>query len=249
MNAEYRLIVAALAAALGLGALAAAHADEPPRGATGTRQSTYLCTAPDPTAGGGLHGRLVAPAKPVVKILAQATDEWKRVYAGALLGDGREFRFTGLPVGQYDLLVLYGDEVIEGLTLSRQDSTLTGKDRDAIAAALMKSNPFFNEKRIHRCEGVTGMAGKARCVLQEVRTRPVTLQSAEVRSDIQIRSFKLALLEDVAIGWSVIETREFARQEVAATDTWGLLAHRFSPKLGGIRVIDTVKELGDISLP
>jgi hypothetical protein len=47
----------------------------------------------------------------------------------------------------------------------------------------------------------------------------------------------------------VINTREFSRQEVAATDARGLLPHAFSPKLGGIRVIDTVRELGSLSLP
>lgn len=249
MNAERPISLIALAAVLCLGQAGIAPAEPAPSSPTGTRQSTYLYTAPDPAAGGGMHGRVVSPAKPIVRILAQATDEWKHVYAGTLIGDGREFKFSGLPVGQYDLLVLFADEFVEGLTLSRQESTLTATDRDAIAAALMKSTPFFNEKRVHRCEGGTGTAGKARCVLQEVRTRPVTLQSAEVRADIQIRSLKLALVEDVNIGWSVIETRELSRQEVAATDARGVLPHRFSPKLGGIRVIDTVKELGDISLP
>jgi hypothetical protein len=222
---------------------------EEARGPTGTKQSTHLYTAPDPTARGGLHGIIALPSKPILMIFAQATDEWKHVYAGDVLADRREFRFTGLPVGKYDLLVLYADAFIEGLTLNRDEDTLTGKDRDAITAAIMKSTPFFNEKRIHRCEGVTGVAGKARCVLQEVRTRPITLQSAEVRSDIQVRSLKLALVEDVNIGWSVINTREFSRQEVAATDARGLLPHAFSPKLGGIRVIDTVRELGSLSLP
>jgi hypothetical protein len=231
-----------------LGAIWPARAQET-RAATGTRQSTYLYTAPTPGAGGGLHGRIESPAKPIVRILAQSADEWKRVYAGDVLGDRREFRFSGLPVGKYALLVLFADEFVEGLTLNPDENTLTTKDQEAIAAAIAKSTPFFNEKKIHRCEGVTGTAGKARCILQEVRTRPITLQSAEVRSDIQVRSIKLALVEDVNIGWSVINTREFSRQEVAATDARGLLPHHFSPKLGGIRVIDSVKELGSLSLP
>ena len=71
---------------------------------------------------------------------------------------------------------------------------------------------------------------------------------AEVRADIQVRSIKLALSEDVDIGWSVVNTREIVRQEVAATDTRGILPHHLSTNLGDIRVIDTIKELGELSL-
>jgi hypothetical protein len=75
------------------------------------------------------------------------------------------------------------------------------------------------------------------------------LQSGEERSDIQVRSIKLALVEDVGtIGWSLVNTREIVRQEVRASDVKGLLAHRYNPKLGGVRVIDTVKDLGTLAL-
>ena len=228
--------------------LALAGAPQAPRAPTGTRQSNYLYTSPDATAGGGIHGHIAIPNKPILKIFAQAPDEWKHVYLGEVMGDQREFRFTGLPVGKYDLFVLYRDGFYEGLTLTREDNTLTDADQASIKAAIMKSTPFFNEKAIHRCEGTTGHAGQARCVLQEVRTRPITLQSAEVRADIQVRSIKLALSEDVDIGWSVVNTREIVRQEVAATDTRGILPHHLSTNLGDIRVIDTIKELGELSL-
>ena len=159
-----------------------------------------------------------------------------------------EFRFTGLPVGKYDLVILYGDAFFEGLSLTQDENTLTDNDRASIADAIMKSAPFFNEKKIHRCEGTTGYAAKARCVLQEVRTRPVTLQSFELRSDIQVRSIKLVLPEDVNIGWSVVNTREIVRQEVGASEYKGMLPHHFNSNLGNIRVIDTIKELGNLSL-
>ena len=70
-----------------------------------------------------------------------------------------------------------------------------------------------------------------------------------MRADLQVRSFKLALLEDVGpAGWQVTRTREILRQEVAAGEPRGLLPCKFNPALSGIRVIDTVKDLGEIVL-
>jgi hypothetical protein len=244
-----RLLRLALLGATLAGFLPLAGNTAEPRGATGTKQSSFLYTAPDPAAEGGLHGRVIRPAKPLLNVFAQASDDWKRVYRGTLNAEKNEFRFSGLPVGLYDLVILYDDCFYEGLSLMRDENTLTDKDLESIKGAIMKSTPFFNEKKIHRCEGTTGYAGKARCLLQEVRTRPITLQSAEVRSDIQVRSLKLVLPEDVGMGWSVVNTREFVRQEVAATDVKGLLPHHFVAELGNIRVIEKIKELGDLSLP
>ena len=216
---------------------------------TGTEQSTKLYTPPDPASGGGIEGRIAAPDKAIAGIFAMPQDDYKRVYRGDTDGDGRAFHFAGLPPGKYDLVVLYTDGFYEGLTLSREADSLTAGDQKAIEAAIAKSTPFFDTKKIHRCEGVTGHAGYARCVLQEVRTRPVTLQSAEVRTDIQVRSLKLALPEDVgSMGWSLVNTREIVRQEVTSSEMKGLLPHHFRAKLGGIRVIDSVKALGTLSL-
>jgi hypothetical protein len=216
-----RLLRLALLGATLAGFLPLAGNTAEPRGATGTKQSSFLYTAPDPAAEGGLHGRVIRPAKPLLNVFAQASDDWKRVYRGTLNAEKNEFRFSGLPVGLYDLVILYDDCFYEGLSLMRDENTLTDKDLESIKGAIMKSTPFFNEKKIHRCEGTTGYAGTARCLLPE----------------------------DVGMGWSVVNTREFVRQEVAATDVKGLLPHHFVAELGNIRVIEKIKELGDLSLP
>lgn len=215
---------------------------------TGTKQSSQLYTPPDPSAQGGIRGSILIPNKPVVAIFAMPQDDYRKVYKGEIVGGKSSFAFTGLPVGKYDLIVIFPDSFYDGILLNRESNTLTSRDGEAINKSIMKSTPFFDTKKLHRCEGVTGHAGKARAVLQEVCTHPVTLQDASERSDIQIRSIKVALLEDVNLGWSVTETREIIRQEVGGNETKGVLPNYHVARLGNIRVIDSVKDLGALSL-
>lgn len=217
---------------------------------TGTVQSSQLYTQPDPAATGGLRGRFESAAKPAVAVMAMAVDNWRCVYRATLDDGGRAFSFSGLSVGRYDLVVVTGDAFYEGLTLVRTDDTLAPDDRKSIEAAILKSTPFFDTKCLHRSAGIGGEEGKARGILQEVRTRPVTLQSAEVRNDIQVRSLKLVLAESAGRpGWSLVNTREIIRQEVAEGQVKGLLAHHYVPHLGGLRVVEAVKDLGTLALP
>ncbi len=111
----------------------------------------------------------------------------------------------------------------EGLLLSRDENTLTESDVRVIRAKVNESN-FFNVKNQHRLEGQSGTFGRARVLEQEVRTLPVTLQSAEVLKHIQIRSIKLCLMESVGtsklgVHWEMKKTREITRQELGPPDT------------------------------
>lgn len=217
---------------------------------TGTQQSSRLYTPPDPAAPGGLRGALELPAgRTVQEVLAVSRSDPIRVYRATVDRSTASFVLEGLPVGYYDLVVWCSDAFYEGLVLWREPSTLTEQEREAVTAHLKDCVPFFDTKRVHRCEGRGGPAGQARCVLQEVRTRPVTLQDASVRSDIQIRSLKLAWLEEVGGGrWQLGGTRELVRQEVGPGDARGVLPHYFSERLRGFRVVDAVREVGVMSL-
>jgi hypothetical protein len=216
---------------------------------TGTRQSTRLYTAPDPDAGGGIRARVMRPDKPLRQGFAVPSENPRRVYQGRVSSGGTHIVFEGLPVARYDLMLLYDDEFYEGFTLTRQPDTLSESDRESIAAAIMKSVPFFDTKQIHRCQGVTGRGGRAMCVLQELRTGRILTQAATVMAGYQIRSIKLAMLEEVGpVGWQLARTREIVRTEVGPNDRKGLLGHRHSEQLSGIRVTDSVRDLGELRL-
>ena len=216
---------------------------------TKTTTSTRLYTPADPAAQGGIQGTIAMPTKPILGIFAVAQQDQGLVYRGVVGKYGASFTFTNLPVGKYDLLVQYPDDFYEGLMLLRGDDTLTPRDHKQIEDIIMASIPFFIVKKIHRCLGVTGKEGKASAVLQEVRTRPVTLQDGSEHAEIQIRSIKLAMLEYVGEpGWALANTREMIRTEVAPSDVKGVLPHHFCPALNSIRVVDSVKELSDLTL-
>ncbi len=212
---------------------------------TATEQSSRLYTPVDPAAGGGLRLRLLTTAKPM-GVFALDQSDANRCYRGTAESSG--WRFTGLPVGKYDLVTVFSDRFYEGLLLTREADTLTPADQTSINAIIQASVPFFDTKLVHRTGGITGHEGKAAIVFQEVRTRPVTLQSAEVRNDIQIRSLKMGFLEEVNIGWQLINTREIMRIEVGGAMPKGLIRHVYVKALGNIRVTDSIKDLGEIRL-
>ena len=211
-------------------------------------QSTRLYTPPDPSAKGGIHGR-IKQNKPLLKVFAIVPDNPKLVYRGAVATNGTEFSFQGLPVAKYDLLLVNKSRFYEGFKLTSDADSLSAKDRGQIEAIIVNSVPFFNVKKIHRCDGTTGQSGAARCVLQEVRTLPVTDQEGMLHPEYQVRSIRLACLENVGTaGWQLVTTREIIRMQMWAADLQGVLPHAYLPALGQIRVMDEIKELGEIDL-
>jgi hypothetical protein len=231
-------------------ALGLTHAAEKKDGHTGTKQSSKLYTAPDASDSGGLRGRIAVPADPLVAAFAVPNSELARCYKATISKDGRSFEFNNLPTAKYDLLLVFPDMYYEGFTLNRSAGNLKTNEWKSILEILNKSEPFYEIKRIERMDGIAGEAGWAQSVFQELRARPVTLQSAEVRKDIQIRTIKLARFENVGPAWQLLVTRELCRQEVAGKERKGLLPHYYAPdKLGSLRVVDSVKDLGELQLP
>lgn len=222
-----------------------ARAAEAPKGHTGTEQSSRLYTAG--TGSGGILVKIGRVQKNLIAAFAIPEFETKFVYKGFVEG-GEKASFSSLPAAKYDLLLVFEDSFYEGFRLTPDENALTKKDIESITTVINKGTPFFNLKQLHRMEGTTGSDGKAMVVLQEMRTKPVTLQSAEVRSDIQIRSLKVAMMDQVGPGWSMTQTREIIRQEVAGNERKGPLPHHYNVALGGIRVTDSIKDIGVVDL-
>jgi hypothetical protein len=204
-----------------------------------------LYTAPDPASPGGLKGHIARPAQPVGSVVAVPRDEPGKAYDGTLGGDGREFRFEGLPMGKYDLLVIYEDAFFEGLQLSREPNTLTRDDLRKIDDTVNKSEPFFTQKTVHRVEGTSGRGGAAHALCAFLRDKSSMDGAGATRQEYR-RAIKLLFLQDVGVGWQIVQSRDLYPAYVKPANARPV--HHFAEALGGIRVTDHVKDMGDIDL-
>ena len=207
----------------------------------------HLYTKPDKSAGGGIKATIVQPAGRLVEAFAMPAAEPGSVYRARITrADRTGFTFTGLPVGKYDLLLVFDKVFYEGLTLSRRGSDLSEEDHKSIKRIIGKSEPYYPEKTIHRLEGKVGDAGKARCICTFFRKKAsIGFVDGKTYPDHR-RSLKLVLLEHVGPGWQVVKTREV--HTVMVKPGTGDLQHRYRKTLAGIRVLDKMKDLGEIKL-
>ena len=214
-------------------------------------ERTRLYTKLDPANAGGLKGHIVKPETAIEEILALPAENPEEVYEGVLSGPKRDrFEFKGLPVGKYDLVVIYPAAFYEGLQLTRDASTLTPDDLKKIDMSIQKSEPFFTRKIIHRVEGETGRASGARCICTYLRDKGSellmeTFEGKSSRGDFR-RTFKLVLLKDVGPGWQIVRARDL--YPVWVNPKSSLPEHHFSGALKQLRVADQMKDLGDLDV-
>jgi hypothetical protein len=207
-----------------------------------TEELSLEYAAPNPHCKGGVRFRLPAPAKPSA-VFALLQGDPNRCYPAGYFNDG--WVVKGLPAGTYDLMVVFDDRLCDGLTLAKGESALTKEDREAIQAILNKCEPYFETKVIQQAGG---RGGKATALLQQMRTRPLLLQSGETRRDIQIRSFKIVTLKETPDGWKLILSREIMRLEVGGEMPRGVLPRFYIKELGNIRVTNGIINLGELSI-
>lgn len=211
----------------------------------GPSTGKYLYTKPDSLAQGGISGSIGRPDRPIVEIFASPPSEPRKLYRGTVSGiDRRQFDFKGLPAAKYDLFILYDKTFYEGLTLSREDNTLTGDDKLDIKRTVEKSETFFEKKKILRLEGQTGKGSQARAMVKYLRFRRSVDYLGEGHDDPR-RSLKLVILKQVGPGWQIVRSREF---DVRFFKRGVSINPRHNAKLSRIRVIDSVKEVGELNL-
>ena len=230
---------------LAIVSISALFGNEPP-------ERTRLYTTPDPACSGGFKGRITQPAKSIEQILAIPSASQEKVYMGAITGSTRnEFQFTGLPPGKYDLAVIYDDAFFDGVTLSKEENTLTEEDLKKIEETLLKSEPFYPKKIINRVEGQTGRGSPAALICTFMREKKSDLMVAYkpgefFREDFK-RTYKLFTFKDVGVGWQVVRARDLYPAWVKPV----LVAppkYTFTKSLSGIRVADELKDLGDLDI-
>ena len=233
-----RIAAGVLLLGCGLVAPAGAQAPRPER--------TRLYTRPDTSLPGGIRGQVAAPSEPLEEVLALPYERPEHVYQAEILDpERRTFEFRGLPMDRYGLLLIYADRFFEGVRLSRQDSTLTNDDREAIASIIDRSEPFFTEKRLHRVAGETGRGGEARAICTFLRDREAESYMGESRTGFR-RTFKLIQLRQVGPGWQVVRARDLYP---VWSDVQGLRPrHHYHPRLADIRVTDRITDLGTLDL-
>jgi hypothetical protein len=203
-------------------------------------ERTRLYKKPDPASTGGLRGSIGSPVLPIEQILAVSAEDVDQVYEGVVEGPQRNmFQFSGLPVGKYDLVVVFAGEFYEGLHLNPQASTLSAQDLVKIDASIQKSEPFFPRKLLHRVEGMTGRGQEARAVCTYFRDK------GSDKPDFR-RTFKLVLLKDVGPGWQIARARDL--YPVWMDPKAALPVHKHSLVLHQLRVADQVKDLGSLLL-
>ena len=206
-------------------------------------ERTRLYTKPDPANTGGLKGRITKPELPIEQILAMPSDSPEELYSGEITGPKSDsFQFTGLPIGKYDLLVIYDSAVYEGFQLNRDASNLTPDDLAKIEATIQKSEPYFPKKFTHRVEGLTGRASGARCFCTYLRDK----DSIGVHNSDFRRTFKLVTLKNVGPGWQIVRARDL--YPVWANPKHALPSHHYTTTLNQVRVADQVKDLGALDL-
>jgi hypothetical protein len=212
-------------------------------------ENTFLYTKPDEAATGGITGRITSPSDPIELILATPAAEPEKVYKGELdPATPGAFSFKGLPAGRYDLIVFYKGSFYEGVTLSREGSTLNELDLEKINTTLQKSEPYFPEKFIHRLEGQTGRGNQARMVVTYSRAKGslltlTTYQGKFHREDHKC-TIKLVMLQDVGPGWQITKTRNY--NPVWVEPGTPLPKHHFSSVLSKIRVAEETKDIGNL---
>ena len=214
-------------------------------------ERTRLYAKLDPANAGGLKGSIAYPSLPIEQILAIPAENVEEVYEGTVSGSQRsEFQFKGLPVGKYDLVVIFASEFYEGLRLTREASTLTPEDLKKIDASIQKSEPFFTKKFIHRVEGETGRGNGARAIITYYRDKGSELlmeqfEGKSNRPDFR-RTFKLVVLKDVGPGWQIARARDL--YPVWMNPKAALPVHKFSAAISQLRVADQIKDLGALYL-
>jgi hypothetical protein len=199
-------------------------------------------TQPKPGAGGGITGKVDASLAYAIALERDRTSAYK----GTLSDENTRFHFANLPTGKYDLLLFSKDSgVFEGLQLGEAANLGEGVERKNLEERIEKADSFFNKYKLHRL-GLMEEGRKLLALIERVRDKE-TLTGGGEKLQGPVRRFELAQFDKAADTWSFLVNRHLYREEDAPGRN-DFLDSKFMPSLGNVRVIDSVKDLGSITL-
>jgi hypothetical protein len=208
----------------------------------GALGETSFYTLPKPDANGGVVGRV---EQGLTYALALERDRTS-CYKGVLSEGGKRFEFKGLPTGKYDLVLFLKDRrVVEGLFLGEGSESLVGKGRENFEERLQKADAFFNKYKLHRFGLVEG-GTRILAFVERVRDKLALTGGGEALKG-PVRRFEIAELDKASDTWTLLVNRHMYREEDAPGKN-DFLDSLHLPALGGIRVIQSPKDLGTVSL-
>lgn len=201
-----------------------------------------LYTAPDSSNTGGISGSI---SKGDIKYAMAIDHDRKRVYRNECKGSN--FSFTGIAVGKYDLVLVTTDgKVYEGLALGDPATTLSPTSLENLKKRITKADEFFNRSTPHRL-GVDG--DRAYAFVERLRDKDTLTQGGQLM-DVEIRRLEVIQFTQAIDDWQMVESRHLCREpEPGRGKHRPFLEPVNLPALGNIRVVNTVKELGRITIP
>lgn len=206
-------------------------------------QAGRIYTAPDPAATGGITGRA---SEELTHAIAIEHDR-VRVYRADLNDSGRAFRFEHLPIGKYDLVLFSKSGSIgEGLALGAPAS-LPAPSAHNLETRIATADGFFNHSVVHRT-GIDPTGDTLLAFVERYRANNVLKQNADALGQM-VRRFEVIELTRATDDWQMTNTRHIYREGEPIPDTPQFRKTVQLPSLGGVRIIQTVKDLGEIALP
>ena len=205
-------------------------------------QTDSLYTKPVAGAAGGITGRVNVDG--VTHVLALNRDHVQCFRAQLA---GKDFKFTGLPTGKYDLVIVTNSTVYEGLELGGDADKIAATPRKNLETRLVKADSFFNKAKMHRF-GLIDDGEKLVAFVERVRDKTILKQSGDQLMS-NLRRLEVIDYVKSTDDWTEAESRHIFREEFKIGEGADFLHHKNVPELGNIRVIDAVKDLGSITLP
>ena len=206
-------------------------------------QAGRIYTQPDPAAAGAVTGRV---AQELTHAIAVEHDR-VRVFRADLTDGGRAFRFAHLPVGKYDLVLFTKSGIAcEGLDLGTP-AALSEISTQNLDKRISLADGFFNRYQIHR----TGLSADGETLLafvERYRADKVLRGSGKALGQT-VRRFEVIELTRATDDWQMTSTRHLYREgePIVAEPQFRKTVHL--PALGGLRIINNPKDLGEIALP